>query len=278
MDISTSDILNEVNAAPEAETAPVAETQAGPVETAPAAEPVQEFEYTANGKTIKEPLDAILKRASQGYNYAQAMQELKAKQGETEQKYNKALELETKYGEIDKYATEHPEWNEHLQEAWQKRFDITGGVADKVGAEPVPSHLSQKINELEGFVSEIKAQKADEAYQRAVDQVKSQFSDIDFSATDPSSGKTLEAQVLEYANENQIGKFEPAFKAFYHDKLIERTRLQAKDQAAADIQQRAKAGIIGSSPTPTRAVSKAAPNLKAMNYNEIADFIKQNEL
>ena len=32
---------------------------------------VQEYEYTASGRTIKEPIEMILKRASQGYDYAQ---------------------------------------------------------------------------------------------------------------------------------------------------------------------------------------------------------------
>lgn len=273
-DVSIDQILAEVSPAQESAPAAAPTQQSAPEASSQAA---AEYEYTANGKTIKEPIDAILKRASQGYNYAQSMEALKARQAELDSKYNKALELETKYGEIDKYATENPQWNEHLQESWQKRFDITGSSSNSQET-GIPSHLSQKINELESFVSEIKAQKADEAYSRAVDQVKNSFPDIDFSATDPNSGKTLEAQVLEFANANQIGKFEPAFKAFYHDKLVERARLQAKDQLANDIQQRSKAGIIGVSQTPTRVAAKAAPNLRQMNYNQIEQYILDNEI
>ena len=239
-----------------------------------------EYEYTVNGKTIKEPIDAILKRASQGYNYAQHMEGLNKEKATLDERYNKAVQLESKYGEIDKFATENPDWNEHLQNTWQSRFDVTGGSVQSTETAAIPPHLSQKINELESFVSDMKAREADNAYSQAMSKTKEQYPDIDFMATDPDSGKTLEQQVLDFASHNQIGRFEPAFKAFYHDKLIERTRLQAKEQFAADLQQRTKAGFIGKGQVPARSIadSRQMPNIKSMNYNDIERFIIDNEL
>lgn len=270
-DISVEQILANESQTAEPDTA--APQQEAPVQS----QQTSEYEYTVNGRLVKEPIDVILKRASQGYNYAQHMQDFKTRESEVEARYNKGLELETKYGEIDKFATENPEWNDHLQKSWQARFDVTGG-SDQSSGTNIPPHLAKEINELKSFVSEIKAQKADEAYSRAVDQVKGSYPDIDFMATNPESGKTLEQEVLDFASKNAIGRFEPAFKAFYHDKLIERARLQAKDQLAADIQQRSKAGIIGVSQAPTKAAVGSMPDLRRMSYNDIERHIIANEL
>lgn len=273
---STEQMIAEVQSMPEA---PQDHAIAQPQESEPAA--VQEFEYSANGKTIKEPIDAILKRASQGYNYAQHMAELKQREQELDSRYNSAVELEKKYGEIDKFAQENPEWNDHLHKTWDSRFDITGqGGEPSQQQQGVPSQFLQEFNELKSFVDNIKAEKADAAYQSAVDQVKNQYPDIDFGQTDPDSGKTLEQQVLDFAEQNSIGKFEPAFKAYYHDKLVERARNEAKDQMAGDIKQRAKAGLLGTSQAPTKGNSEMEypPNYRQMTSDQLHNWIVEKYL
>lgn len=248
-ELSTDQMIAEV----QAEAAPEPSAQ----ETAPAAsqesaqpEPSM-YEYTANGKTVQEPLDVILKRASQGYNYAQHMSEYKKKAEEVDSRYNSAVELEKKYGEIDKFAQENPEWNDHLHKSWESRFDISGQNTEAPQQQAaMPAQLQQEFNAMKEFVEGIKAERADAAYSGAVSKVKDAYPDIDFSSTDPETGTTLEQQVLNFAEQNNIGKFEPAFKAYYHDQLVERARTQAKDQMAENLKQRSKAGLLGTSQTP----------------------------
>jgi len=81
---------------------------------------------------------------------------------------------------------------------------------------------------------------------------------------------------LDFAHQNQIPKFEVAFKAFYHDKLVERAITQAKDKMAADIQQRSKAGLLGTSQAPTKTgnVEVGMPsNYKSMSMNKLTDWL-----
>lgn len=246
-------------------------------EAPPQAEPssIQEFEYQANGKTIKEPIETILKRASQGYNYAQHMSELKAQQAEIEKARATANELQQKYGEIDKFAKENPEWHDHLHKTWESRFDITGNQGQQHAQQQIPSQFQQEFNELRSFVESIKAERADSAYQSAFTRVKESYPDIDFTATDPDTGTTLEQQVLDYANQNGINRFEPAFKAFYADRLIERARTQAKEQMAGDIQKRSKAGLLGTSQAPSKAKSEweYPANYKNMSDSQLHNWI-----
>lgn len=268
---STEQMIAEVQGQSSPETTSVSEPMAQPQTT------VQEFEYQANGKTIKEPIDMILKRASQGYNYAQHMTDYKTKAEELQAREQKALELEQKYGEIDKYAQENPEWNDHLHKTWQSRFDITGSGQQDLSSQQgsIPSQFQKEFNEMKSVVDTIKAERADQAYQSAFNKVKESYSDIDFEATDPNTGMNLEQQVLNFAQENGITKFEPAFKAYYADKLIERARSQAKDQMAGDIKQRAKAGLLGTSQAPARSEGNMdmPPNYKNMSMDQLHNWI-----
>lgn len=268
---STEDMIAEVQGPePVAEAAPEVQAEAQ-------AQAIQEFEYQANGKTIKEPIDQILKRASQGYNYAQHMQDLKTKQTELDTRYQKAVELEQKYAEIDQFAQENPDWNDHLHKTWEARFDINGNPAANPTEQPngVNSQFLQEFNEMKSFVENIKAQQADQAYQESVNKVQQSYPDVDFQATDPDTGRTLEQQVLDYAQENGIGRFEPAFKAFYSDKLIEQARMQAKEQMAGDIQKRTKAGLLGTSQAPARSSSDVdmPHGYKNMSMDQLHNWI-----
>tara|TARA_R110000796_G_scaffold187266_1_gene304172 strand:- start:4111 stop:4959 length:849 start_codon:yes stop_codon:yes gene_type:complete len=245
-------------------------------ESTPTPQAVQEFEYQANGKTLKEPIDTILKRASQGYNYAQHMQDVKQKLDDVTGRELKATELEKKYGEIDKYATENPDWNDHLHKTWQARFDVTGNQsAQEPQQAGIPSQFLNEFNDMKSVVESIKTERADQAYQRSFDGIKQTYPDIDFQATDPDSGSSLEQQVLNYASQNGINSFEPAFKAFYSDKLVERARVEARDQMAGDIKQRSKAGLLGTSPAPANSTAQMdyPPGYKGMSSDQLTNWL-----
>jgi hypothetical protein len=281
MEPSTEEMIAEVQSNNNADSVPSQDTQAQTGISEPPSQntPSQEYEYQANGKTIKEPIDVILKRASQGYNYAQHMQDYKTKSGEVDSRLQKAVELENKYSEIDKYAQENPEWNDHLQKTWDSRFDVSGNQQNQDQAQTqqqanIPTQFLNEFNDMKSFVENMKNERADQAYQGAVQKVRDQYPDVDFSATDPNTGKSLEQQVLDFAEQNSIGKFEPAFKAFYSDQLIERARTQAKDQMASDIQQRNKAGLLGTSQTPSSNTQDDFPaNFNQMSTDQLHNWI-----
>ena len=274
---STEQMIAEVSAQSSESDQTQATTGATPAtETSDVQQAIQEFEYQANGKTVKEPIDMILKRASQGYNYAQHMQEVKTQAQQIQEREAKALALETKYGEIDKYAQEHPEWNDHLHKTWESRFDVTGGqTQENPQAANIPSQFLNEFNDMKAVVDTIKAERADQAYQSSLDKVQQTYPDVDFKATDPDTGMSLEQQVLNFAQENGIQRFEPAFKAFYADKLIEKARLEAKDQMAGDLKQRSKAGLLGTSQAPAQGNANMdfPANYKNMSLDQVHNWI-----
>lgn len=273
---TTEQILSEFNASATPEPSQAEPSASTETSSQPS---VTEYEYTANGKTIKEPLETILKRASQGYNYAQHMQSLNQKMAEVDQKHKTALELEQKYGEIDKFAQANPEWNDHLRNSWEARFNINKTSDEGLSQQAaLPPHLQQEINELKSFVDSVKAERADQAYQSSFNRVRESYPDVDFTQTDPDTGRSLEQQVLEFARDNGINKFEPAFKAFYADKLIERARVQAREQVAADLKQRSKAGLLGTSQAPARASGEQSypQNYNNMTMEQIHNWVVQN--
>lgn len=278
---STEQILAEFSSpSPAADASPMSDAGGMPDAAPVSQQPISEYEYTANGKTIKEPLDVILKRAAQGYNYSQHMADYKARLAEVEQKHQSALQLEQKYGEIDRYAQEHPEWNDHLRSTWQARFDITGQGQYQQGQSTqaaLPPQLLQEFNEMKTFVESVRAERADQAYQSTFNKIKETYPDVDFMATDPDTGKSLEQQVLEFARDNGIQRFEPAFKAFYADRLVERARVQAREQMAADLKQRSKAGLLGTSQAPAKGQSEMEypPGYKNMSMDQITNWLVQ---
>lgn len=272
------------NAAPE----PVASPEEKP------AEPVQEtpqfnfksmedllkhqLEYAANGKQVKEDLQTILKRASQGYNYAQEMGRLTTERAGWETKVKTAEELHGKWGPYDEYAKKNPEWYQHWQKAWESRGQNPelpqsdqGNIEARLNA--ILEQKLQPVNELLSSHEQRKQQEALEVEDRQLDSdvksIREKYKDLDFDATDPESGKSLEFKVLEFMSQNNMKSFTTAFKAFYHDELVKREVEKAKADKSSEIQGRTKAGIIDPKSTSGK---RAEPNLKGMNWDQLTDL------
>lgn len=228
---------------------------------------VQRFKYKALGKEIEEDLDTILKRASMGYDYAQKMEEFKKQQAEWDPRIKAAQELETKWKPYDEYARNNPDWFSHWQNAWENRSTFQDGQTSEGQPAPqIPDSVRQKLEEQGRVIDELQSrfqsqdeQQNDEALSQEIKSIQDQYPNLDFRATDPDTGKSLEQQVIDYAIQNNIGSFKTAFRDFYHDNLVKLERERAREEYAKSQQEQRKKGIIGTSPTPQSQSQTAAP-------------------
>lgn len=240
------------------------------------------LEYTANGKQVSEDIATILKRASQGYNYAQQVNALKDQQTEIERAKQEAQSVQEKWSKFESYAKENPKWYDHWTTAWESRDSNPQGMgqADGDGGEidsRLTALLDQKLGPIQEFMNSQQKAKADADMQasdkqldEAIKSTRSEFSDIDFDASDPESGKTLEYQVLEYASQNGITDFNAAFKVFYHDKLVASQVEAKKAEWAKEEESKRRQGILGEMPVSKKDPSK--PDFSKSSYDQIAEF------
>ena len=238
------------------------------------------WKYKANGKEIEEDFGTILKRASQGYHYAQQMADLKRQQEEYDPKISRAQELEEKYGKFEAYAKENPEWYNHWQNAWQNRG--TEGLQSEGQSNPaqdidarVNAILEDKLKTVNEFAQSVEEQKKqaeveaqDRALQEEIESIRSKYEDIDFDKTDPDSGKSLEYEVLEFQIQNGLNSFDKAFKAFYHDQLVNREVMRQKEAWLKEQQKAAKEGIVQGQSTREKTYDH-----KNSSYDQINDHI-----
>ena len=246
------------------------ETPEQPAQEDPKTEEPQMFEYTALGQTRKEPLELILKRASQGYDYAQKMEQFKAQQAEIEAAKARADEIHNKYAQIDEYASQNPEWYEHWSQAYEQRqAGLNNQEQPIVDLSPIKSEidaLKQEFGGVKEFVTKQQESQEDSKYWDEVKAVQSEYPDIDMSLAD-EQGKTLEYKILEHAKDNGIGSFRVAFRDFYHDKLQKRMLEKAKQDLLAKDKDNRKKGIVGVSTTPM--LNTDMPDLRDMSESEI---------
>ena len=245
-----------------------------PASEQPQAEPEKqaeiEYEYTALGATRKEPISLILKRASQGYDYAQKMEQFKQQQAEIESAKARADELHGKYAQIDDYARENPDWYDHWSQAYEQR-QTYGQQPDQpaVDFSPVKEEIDALRNEFSSvkeFITQQQQSQEDGKYWDEVKKVQQEFPDIDLNQSD-ETGKTLEYKILEHAKDNGIASFRVAFRDFYHDKLKSRMLEQAKQDLIKEDKERRKKGIVGVSNTPI--LNTDMPDLRNMSENDI---------
>ncbi len=246
-------------------------------ETTPAAESKadaeQMFEYQALGQTRKEPLSLILKRASQGYDYATKQDELKQQNASAESRLAEANTLHEKYAQIDEYARENPEWYDHWSQAYENRQTDPNqqGQQPQVDFSPVMEKITALENDFKGVQEHVTQQKQsteDSKYWDEMKAINKEFPDVDFSQSD-ESGKTLEYKILQHAQELGIGSFRVAFRDFYHDNLKTRMNEQAKQDIIAKDKENRKKGIVSTSNTPM--LNTDMPDLRNMSESEILD-------
>lgn len=232
------------------------------------------LQYKAAGKEVEEPIETILKRASMGYDYAQRMAEFKRQQEEFQPKLEQAEQLQ-KYAEWQKYAEENPQWYEHWVNAWENRNSPINQEENQAGPDEFESRIQKLLDErlkpLDDYTKTIEEQKkqyeveqADKELESSIRSIREKYSDIDFDTTDPETGKSLEYQVLEFQIQNGLNSYEQAFKAYYHDQLVEREVMKAKEQALKEQQKNSRQGIVTGRSTSQFDVAKS-------NYDQLAE-------
>lgn len=234
--------------APEASGIPEGQT----AETPAADEP--QYSYTANGAECTEPLSVILQRASQGYNYSQQMESVKAQQAAIEERERNAQEIEARWSDVNSYAQENPDWWNHVNQSWQ---------AAQTGAQPADNdqlasaiqpiraeidEIKNVVNDVKGFVGQARQAQEDQTYAQEVKSVQEAYPYIDLTATN-EAGESVEHQVLRHARENGIGSFRAAFRDYKHDQIVAHASTQADEARQTAIQQQRRQGIMGVSPT-----------------------------
>lgn len=234
--------------------------------------------YKANEKDIEEPIEVVLKRASQGYNYAQRMAELKS----NEQNWQKQLEehksLADKYKDIDEYARQNPGWFDYWNQAYQTKDSFrAGNQPDQSGIDEnqLTALLEQKLQpyktmleqQQQKIIQEKNAQE-DAELDRQIDATRKQFPDIDFEATDPETGKNLMTKVYELMANNRINDFNLAYKVLDHDKIVARQIEKAKADLVKSEQAKRKAGYVDGNPAE-KAANK--PDLSKLRGSALDD-------
>lgn len=228
---------------------------------------VQEYSFTHSGKEIKAPIDNILKWASQGYDAPNRIGDLSKQLDEYKQKESRFKEIETQYGDVDKFARENPDWWKHVSESYQQKF-----LEAKAGGNPELIGLQKELEDLKNFKLQLEQdrqaevnRREDEAYQSELQALTKAYPKIDFSSVGPD-GKSLEYKVLQHAKENGIKKFTTAFRDFYHDDLMKLQAESAKEGLLKERQQRTKLGILGETFQSAKQVNQ---DVKGKSYADL---------
>ncbi len=246
---------------------------------APAAQSEPELiEYvTDGGKTVKETLEMLKKRASMGYHYAQRMEALKAKEAEINGSASKFESLQ-RWQEYNDFAEKNPQWAKHVEQSWEQRESLL----QQEGAEDPNSPLHAELNsvkaqlgEVSQFLGSLKAEREqqqrtseDKALASEIQSIRERYPDTDFDLAD-ESGKSLEYRILEHAASSGIKSFKTAFHDFYHDNLIKAKEDKARESVIREQQRNKKAGIIGVTDVPTKGLNRVQ-NTRGKSYDQLA--------
>jgi hypothetical protein len=235
----------------------------------------QEYEYSARKGKIKEPISMILKRASQGYDYAHLMNEFNEK--------NKTFDSRFKhYEEIDRFAQENKEWWESVNKSYQERV----GQGQQPLQQPeqaqttlppelqsVLNPLTQELTTLKESLGEIlkerneaRQQKEDSALLEQITGIRQQYKDVDFDTLD-ENGKSLEFKVLQHAQESGIKNFKTAFLDFYHENLTKLHEETGREAAVKNLQSKTRLGLLRDS-APRQQPQRS---IREMSYNDLIE-------
>lgn len=235
------------------------------------------IEYTAAGRVVKEPLDLVKKRASQGYHYAQEMEKFNKQKAEYDARVAKAAELESKWSPYEKFATENPGWNDHLKKSWENRHQALSDPDNPLSQEV--AGLKSKLEEAVSAFQKLKEDHAKEQQDRKIKQeddtfmnatkaIRDEYKEFDFDEAD-AEGKSLEYRVVEHAAQNGINSFRAAFRDFYHDQLLHKAAEKARADLGKAVQEKAKQGIVGYSAKAKLNTISTPRDTRSKSYGEL---------
>lgn len=252
------------------------EMPAGDLGVSDAGQPAPEpdmHEYQANGKTIREDLQTILKRASQGYNYAQSMHDHKQAVEQFSQERKSHLDQYGEWKQMHEYASQNPEWAEFVRGQWEQK-EAFGQQQPVEQAESM--NQPQVSPEIKAFMDEYRQDKRlrmeeaeDAALNEQIQSVQKEFPDFDLSHTDPETGASLEMQVLEHARANGINSFKAAFKDLLFDQIVNKKITASKEAAAKEISSRLNSGHVTESNLSLSNLSAPKRNSTNSSYHDL---------
>lgn len=261
----------------------------------PSFDPNLVIPYKANGKEVQEPLSTVIQRASMGYNYAQLMQQHKQREAAIEAERQQIAQQAQKWQQYDEYATQNPQWADHVRSQWESRFNFGGqqqgqqpfgsqnqasfDQQQSVQQSQLPPEVARELAEMRSFVSQYKQDQQvrmqaeqDHALNQEIESVAKEYPDIDLSVTDPTTGESLEQQILRHAQANGISTFRAAFRDKMFDQLLARGTTQAKEAVAKQMQQQVKNGFLGQSNSPMLSQQTAGLDLGRHSYHSLMDM------
>jgi len=245
----------------------------------PAAPPAPELEFTVGGKTIKVPLsDPRVKQwTQQGYSYAQQMAAFKAEQ-EAFQKQQETLKQ--RYGELEQYVEQNPDWWNHVNQQFER---VRAGMAQQTQSQNADPNnpLVQELQTLKQQLQDVIKFKQDSETQRLIQQreqedrrlneeiqsIRETYKDLDWNSVG-SDGKTMELQVLEFAQQRGIQSFQDAFLLFNHDRLVKLAEQRAKENVVKERQKQTKLGLLGTTQAPKKGITHAE-DIKNKSYDDL---------
>lgn len=252
--------------------APAGEEQAAPqgdLAQSQQQQAAQEYAIKYGGKEIKAPIEKILRWAEQGYEAPQKIGDLNKQLESWKTKEQTFKELEGKYKPIDDYARQNPAWLQHVQEQFAQREQQRQADPNNQQYTQLQSQFEQQKTILDQLMSDREANriaKEDEQYNQGFENLKKQFTKVDFNSVD-ESGKSLEYRVLEHANKKGINDFTTAFKDYYFDDLMKIKETEAKEKLMKDKQANTKLGILNYNSTPTP--KKVGDSVKGKSYSDL---------
>jgi hypothetical protein len=240
--------------------------------------------YKANGKEVKEPLEKVLGRASQGYNYAQLMEQMKQRQAQFDGWEKEKAEL-GKWKQYDEYAKNNPEWSKYVEDMWNKRgqysqpgMDPQDPTAQQIAKlqqalEGSLSQYGQKISSLEEYINSQKNVQADKQLDESISQIRAKYKQLDLDQVD-EQGKSNEYKILEHMQQTGIKNFETALRDLFFDDLVTSAKSQALQATANDKQKQAKQGIVGVSQSPQFSKPDASVSVRGKTWEQLAEMAK----
>lgn len=258
--------------------APGSESQVTPpVSQAPQ---FKEYEFSHRGQAIKikDNDPRFTQFLSQGHDYAQNVQTMKAEREKWEQSKSEWEKTWSPYKEVDAYAKENPDWWNHVDQSFKQKLSSQEGVPD-----PVKQYFDQKLEPIakdiplmkqflqEMQTAKLEKQQADEDAKLAesVKSIQARYPDLDFKAKD-ETGVSLENRVLKHGIDNGFPTFRAAFLDYFHDSLEKQAEARGKEAIMKEINQRKKLGLLDDDQAPSKTINFSQGKPRSWNDPQLS--------
>lgn len=232
------------------------------------------------GKDVSLPFSKVKNFAQQAYSYSEDNRTLKSERESFESERQQHLAEMEEIRRIDAYARENPQWLSHWQQAYQaaqqqqQQQPYQGQSDFSNPLQPVVQTLQQQVAELQSHFASHKEQAQTEAESRATKQLDEKISAyreehpyFDWNTPD-DNGQTLEDRVIQYAADNNIGRFNVAADSMLMQQIIDKRVELAKADTAKQIQKQHKLGR-GQITDKSQKDAIVGKHRKGMRYDDV---------